>query len=249
MASRKIERHRQDPLIALTISAKEFSEYLLWPDMYRGLHNAGAVCVSIDTTVTGLPITEIIENVSGLIIGGGGDVDPRFYKGSADDPALSGVHTERDENELAFLHEALARQIPVLGICRGAQLINVSRGGTLIGDIERDVAGAIEHRGNESELDQAIHRVDLDSHSSLSELLGDTHSIEVNSGHHQAVKKLGEHLKAVAWSPDRLVEGIESSIPDERLFGVQWHPENLWANQEHAQLLLSNFVDLCRQPR
>ena len=232
------------PLIVLTISSREFSEYLLWRDMYVGLYNAGIMVVSIDTSVESVPIEEIMGEADGLILGGGGDVDPSFYGGDRANATLSGVDATRDLNEIKLLEHALRRGLPVLGICRGAQLINVVRGGTLFHDLNQEFASEVEHRGREDRLDSAIHAVDVCADSRLAALLGAAGSIQVNSGHHQGIAAVGQGLTVVARSADGLAEAIEG-VEENLVVGVQWHPENLWKTQAHASQLLAGFSRWC----
>lgn len=230
--------------MVLSISSREFPEYLLWRDMYVGLFDAGIVVASIDTTVGSLPVEDIMGNADGLILGGGGDVDPSLYGGVPGDTTLSGVDLTRDRNEVAMLEHALQRGLPVLGICRGAQLINVVRGGALFQDLPRDFGTEVEHRGRESLLHTALHPVHVCPGSRLGGLLGASGVVEVNSGHHQGIARVGDGLKVVARSTDGLVEAVEADGTD-RLLGVQWHPENLWRTQAHAGRLLAGFAEWC----
>ncbi len=233
------------PLVVLSMSSREFSEYLLWRDMYVGLYDAGIMVVSIDTTVESVPVGEIMGQVDGLIIGGGGDVDPSLYGGNRFYPILSGVDSVRDLNEITMLEHALRRGLPVLGICRGAQLINVARGGTLFHDLKQEFGTQVQHQGREDRLDSATHSVEVSADSRLAALLGASRSIEVNSGHHQGIAAVGEGLRVVARSPDGLVEAFEG-VDDHLVLGVQWHPENLWRTQAHASRLLAGFARACQ---
>lgn len=238
----------ENPLIILSISSREFTEYVLWRDMYVGLYNAGFMVVSIDTSVESVPIGEIMGKADGLIIGGGGDIDPSFYGGDRHHPTLSGVDTVRDLNESKMLAYANQRGLPVLGICRGAQLINVVHGGTLFHDLKQEFGTQVQHQGHEDRLDSAIHSVEVCNDSRLGALLGVTGSIQVNSGHHQGIAAVGEGLRVVARSPDGLVEAFEG-VEDNLVLGVQWHPENLWRTHAHASQLLAGFASRCSPQR
>ena len=229
----------------LAISSREFSDYVLWADMYRGLHQAGIVPVSIDTSVESIPIQQIIDEADGLILGGGGDVSPLLYGGDPCDSLLQGVDPQRDANEACLVRHALQKGVPVLGICRGAQMINVIRGGTLIQDVRRDIGTVLNHQGPEESLHTALHTVEVVSSSRLARLLGVSGPVEVNSAHHQAIALIGRGLRVSAQAADGVVEAIESTESDEVLLGVQWHPENLWLTQHHARTLLHSFSDLC----
>lgn len=137
----------------------------------------------------------------------------------------------------------------MLGICRGAQLINVAHGGTLVLDLRRNTATALEHQGPEEELHSAVHTACVSADSLLSTLLGAGGSLEVNSAHHQGIARVGGDLRIVAVAPDAAIEAIESADPGKVILGVQWHPENLWCTETHARRLLREFSRLCAARR
>jgi putative glutamine amidotransferase len=164
---------------------------------------------------------EGLDAVAGLILPGGGDVDPEHYGGGHHD-ANYGISPERDRFELALARAAVARPgLPVLCVCRGMQLLNVALGGDLIAHIPDHFGDSVVHRT--PQLKPVPHGVRLDPRSRLAALL-DATELVVQSVHHQAVGRLGHGLRAVAWSEDGVVEAIES---EDRRFvvGVQWHPE------------------------
>jgi putative glutamine amidotransferase len=151
------------------------------------------------------------------------------------------VDDARDEFEIALIAEARRRDLPILAICRGIQVLNVATGGTLIQDIPSQVKGALEHRLTvpQHQPYALAHEVWLDKDTLLTRLmrerLSDADSCEVNSRHHQAVKKLGEGFQISATAPDGVIEAIEA--PAARFcLGVQWHPENFWRTGEFRSL-------------
>ena len=177
------------------------------------------------------------ERIAGVVIGGGNDIDPAIYGG---DVSLSpSIDPERDSFELEVLEEADRRELPVLGICRGAQLINVHRGGNLFGDLA-------PHRKLTSNKGTLLPRkqVDVVPDSLLATWLG-AQSTRVNSLHHQAVKKTGDGLQVTAQDRDGIVQAIESMSGPLRI-GVQWHPEYLLQRRDQRRLF-AHFVGACRE--
>jgi putative glutamine amidotransferase len=162
-----------------------------------------------------------LEVVAGLILPGGGDVDPSHYGGDPHD-ANYGISQERDRFELALARAAIARRsMPLLCVCRGMQLLNVALGGDLIAHIPDQFGTSVVHRA--PQLRAVPHDVRVDPESRLGRVLGET-EFAVQSVHHQAVGRLGDGLRAVAWAEDGVVEAVESDR-HAFLIGVQWHPE------------------------
>jgi putative glutamine amidotransferase len=182
---------------------------------------------------------EILDNCDGLMLSGGTDVDPVIF-GEVPHTALGRVDGPRDPFEITLAREAVRRDMPVLGICRGLQVLNVALGGTLIQDIPSDVPGAAMHEAGENRVEIA-HEVEIVPGSKLAGLLSTTR-VGVNSFHHQAAKRIGEGLSVSATSPaDGIVEGLEMS---DRAFvvAVQWHPENFWKTSPVFDGLFTGFV-------
>jgi putative glutamine amidotransferase len=170
-----------------------------------------------------------LDCLDGLVLTGGGDVDPGSY-GMAASPLVGGVDRTRDVAETALVQDALTRRIPVLGICRGCQLMNVAMGGTLIQHLP-DVSD-LSHLVPDSR-ESGEHNVRLEPGSRLAAVLG-AKDLMVNSVHHQAVKDLAPGVRATAWATDGVVEAIE--LDDAPWIGVQWHPENLQRSGRHRAL-------------
>ncbi|MCW3016007.1 MAG: gamma-glutamyl-gamma-aminobutyrate hydrolase family protein [Solirubrobacterales bacterium] len=165
---------------------------------------------------------ELLDLLDGLILAGGVDVDPALY-GQEADPHTVGTVPERDRAEIALARRALERDLPLLGICRGMQVMNVALGGTLIQHLP-DVVGNDEHRRNVGTFEGNEHPVRLAPGSLAAQAAGEErHS--TRSHHHQAIDELGAGLQVTGWSDiDDLPEAVE--IPDRRFaLGVQWHPE------------------------
>lgn len=162
---------------------------------------------------------DVIASVSGLMLTGGEDVDPRYY-GETRHARLDATDDGRDAVELALYRAARERRVPILAICRGIQLVNVAEGGTLYQDLPSQHSSSVAHAGT-----QARHGLRVEPHTLLERVAG--HPASVNSRHHQAVKTLAASLRAVAWAEDGVIEAVESSDANAGwLLAVQWHPED-----------------------
>ena len=160
-----------------------------------------------------------LDLLDALVVSGGPDIDPSLY-GAEPHPATDGPGRERDQAELALLSGALARDMPVLAVCRGSQVLNVARGGDLVQHLP-DVLGHERHKHTPGQF--ADHEVALDAESRLAGVLGGARA-PVKSHHHQGYGRVGEALRPVAWAEDGTVEALED--PDKRFaVGVLWHPE------------------------
>jgi gamma-glutamyl-gamma-aminobutyrate hydrolase PuuD len=192
-------------------------EAALIPFMYvQAVERAGARPLLVPPTEEG--VEETLDVLDGLLLSGGADLDPDTY-GAEPHPTTSGVRPERDRAELALLEGALARDMPVLAVCRGSQVLNVARGGDLVQHLP-EVVGHEEHRAVPGVFSE--HPVRIEGDSKLGAFLGD--QAPVQSHHHQGIGRLGEGLREVAWAGDGTVEGVEDQS---RRFavGVLWHPE------------------------
>ena len=184
--------------------------------------------------VGGRAVEEALVAFDGLLLAGGGDIEPARY-GAGDHPAQYGTDPGRDELELELARAAVATELPTLGICRGVQLLNVAFGGTLVQHLpERD--GLVEHR---NEAKQTLHAVEVAPGSRLAAALGQLEATCL-SHHHQGLDRLGDGFRPVAWAPDGLVEGIERDRG--WTVGVLWHPESTAAADPVQHRLLAGFV-------
>ena len=177
-------------------------------------------------------IPALVGRLAGVCLSGGPDLDPAAY-GADPHPQLGAIEPSLDAFEVAVARRADALGLPVLGICRGCQALNVARDGTLHQHLPDVTDGSIAHRQTASGR-ETTHTVDVADGSRLAAIVG-AGELDVNSFHHQAVDRLGRGLRAVAWAPDGVIEGIESD--GEALYlGVQWHVETLVDRPRHAQL-------------
>ena len=176
-------------------------------------------------------VADVIDVIDGLLVTGGADVDSSHY-GQPPHPAAQVSDPQRDSFEIAAVLEADQRAMPAFCICRGVQVLNVARGGSLIQDIPDLVEGHPNHYRADI-FDSHAHEVKIEPGARLAALAG-TDRLSVNSLHHQAVEVLGQGLHAVAWAPEGFIEAVEDVDPDRFLIGVQWHPELLFGRQpEH----------------
>jgi len=218
------------PVIGLC-TALEQARWSVWdqqtvllPSNYiEAVQRAGGLAVLLppDPSVTEAP-GEVLDLIDALVLAGGADIDPAAY-GQQPHPETEGMVPERDAFEIALAHAAIDRDLPLLGICRGMQLINVARGGTLLQHLPEQV-GHPEHRRVTGSFDGADHEVDLHEGTlAMRVVAGDRHV--TMSHHHQGIDRLGEGLQVGATSVmDGLPEAIE--LPGRRfVLGVQWHPE------------------------
>jgi gamma-glutamyl-gamma-aminobutyrate hydrolase PuuD len=189
----------------------------LIPYMYvQALDRAGARPLLVPPSDDG--VDETLDALDGLLLSGGADLDPASY-GAEAHPQTTGVRPDRDRSELALLEGALARDMPVLAVCRGLQVLNVARGGDLVQHLP-EVVGHEDHRAVPGVFSE--HPVRVDEGSRLGALLGDR--APVQSHHHQGLGRLGDGLREVAWADDGTVEAVED--PSRRFaLGVLWHPE------------------------
>jgi len=199
-------------------------EAFLLPRSYvDAVQRAGGLAVMLppDERAIDQPDT-VLDLVDGLILAGGADIDPGAY-GAAPHAETVGTVPERDTFEIALARRAIERDVPMLGICRGMQLMNVARGGTLLQHLPES-HGHHEHRRNPGSFDGADHDVRLQQGSLAARAAGET-THGTKSHHHQGVERLGEGFEVTGWSTmDELPEAIES--PRSRFaLGVQWHPE------------------------
>ena len=191
-------------------------------------------------------VDEALAGLDGLLLTGGEDVDPACY-GEAAHPTVVDVERTRDDFEIGLVNKARARQLPLLAICRGIQVLNVACGGSLVQDIPSQVPGALDHQLSalpHQSYDLA-HEIWIDKDTLLARLMNDrlngADTCDVNSRHHQAVKHVGAGLRVSATAPDGVIEALEDPSATFCL-GVQWHPENFWRTGEFRSVF-EGFVE------
>jgi len=231
------------PVIGVTLGdGDEPGIHAVRQDYVRSVEQSGAVPVVLPP-VSPDDVPALLARLDGVLLSGGVDVDPALY-GQEPHPRLGRVNRRRDDFELALVREALRRDLPILAICRGHQLLNVATGGTLVQDIASSVQGHADHDGKGPRWRRS-HRVDVTAPSRLREILGQD-ALSVNSIHHQAVDRVGDDLVVSARCPeDGVVEGLER--PASRfVVAVQWHPESFWNRADSFQRLFDAHAEACR---
>lgn len=192
-------------------------------------------------------IESVVDGLDGILLpGSDSDVDPLRY-GQQPHPNLGSVHTIKDETDLLVIEAAERRRLPLFAICFGMQILNVSRGGTLIQDIRSQIADPIKHEQGIPRT-RPSHRLTMLERSKLSQIAG-TFDAVVNSHHHQAIESIGADLIATAWTTDGVIEAMEDPRPDRFVMAVQWHPELGWEDDFLSQRLFKSFVSQAANAR
>lgn len=206
----------------------------------RAVQHVGGTPVVIPPTATEVDWAVLLAHLDGLLLSGGGDIDPRLY-GEEIEPWMGQVDAERDFSELGLTRAWLALERPLLAICRGHQVLNVALGGTLYQDIAAHIPNALDHAYVATQpMETIAHSVALDPGSRLAATLGDT-TFDVNSSHHQALKAVGDRLVVTGHAPDGVIEAVE--IPELPFcIGVQWHPEAMVKVSPTMWPLFEGFV-------
>jgi putative glutamine amidotransferase len=236
------------PLIGIT-SASTKADSLSYHRAYAAnafaVAQAGGLPVYVPCGLDVETLHAIYDRLDGVLLPGGGDVDPVHY-GREPHPATQNIDDPRDALELTIARWAVDDDMPVFGICRGHQVLNVALGGTLVQDIPSEIgASAHRHDTNGEPRTTRAHTVRIEVSSRLAALVGQL-QLEVNSLHHQAVDRLAPGLVATAWADDGVIEAVEA--PAKRfVLGVQWHPEDLVDDDEAMRRLFKAFIDAARE--
>ena len=225
--------------IALTLDRDETPAEA--SDYVRALVSAG---FGREEVVVLMPGQLPAGSFDGVVLGGGVDVDPARYGQAALSSAGVEVDLERDATDLAVFEKAWSEETPILGICRGLQVVNVALGGTLVQDLPTERPSSLEHQGGPRDRTRRDHAVKIASGTRLA-AAARTGEIAVNSRHHQSIDRLAEGLRVSAQAPDGTVEGVET--PGDRwCVAVQWHPENL-ADDPPSRALFEAFARAVRE--
>jgi len=248
-------RNNRSPLIGITADLSGISENrtqvaqeptLFLPQRYyHAVQQADGMAFIVPPVGSRSALHRILQRLDGLLISGGNfDIHPSYY----DEKPISGlgvIKKARTEFELELVDLALSQDLPLLGICGGAQAINVALGGSLYQDIATQLPNASKHEQG-AKKDKGGHPIEIHSGTRLRRII-QKQTLEVNTTHHQAIKKVGEGLVVNATAKDGLIEGIES--PSHRfVLGVQWHPEVLTGKDLYQRRIFSSFVAASKYP-
>jgi putative glutamine amidotransferase len=207
------------------------------------VERAGGLPILIPAGLDAATLRALYDRLDGVLIPGGGDINPARYNATAH-PLTAGIDDARDALEISVAQWAAADDRPLLGICRGHQLVHVALGGALIQDIASQVTTTIQHDNPVDRPRDLIHPVSIEAGSRLASVVGST-GCTVNSLHHQAVARPAPDLRVTAHAPDGVVEASE--LPDHRFFlAVQWHPEDLAADPAMLRLF-EGLVEAARE--
>ncbi|MGC8865716.1 MAG: gamma-glutamyl-gamma-aminobutyrate hydrolase family protein [Bacteroidales bacterium] len=220
-------------MIAVTKLTDNYQNWLLKADSTLDIVNL--IKLPLDSA------ERIMEQADGLLVTGGGDIHPGLYGKEYDTAICKDIDPRRDSLETMALRKAFERKIPVLGICRGFQMINIFLGGTLLPDLPRDMGDEVMHQCPDPM--NCLHPIQVEPHTMLHRITGFNEGM-VNSNHHQGIDQLAADLKATAFSSDHLIEAIEWKDAEGKswLLAVQWHPERLKENPVFSEPLAAEFI-------
>lgn len=233
---------KRKPIIGLTCSIDTDKDHQYKDTNYcEVISKAGGIPVLIPVfSDFSQDISQVMDQMDGIIITGGHDVDPIHY-GEEPIKTIGPIHPDRDDVEIQIVKECIDQKKPFFGICRGAQILNIALGGDLYQDIYTQIRGKELERHHQWEnTSVSSHSIEIQSDSFLYDIFKQKIGW-VNSSHHQAIRKVAPSLKPVAWSKDGIVEAVvHKTIPS--IFAVQWHPEKMWREDSFAQQIFQYFV-------
>ena len=223
----------QAPVIGITATPGK-SSHTVANDYVTAVAKAGGIPLLLPATNNPQLLEATLAHIDGVLLTGGVDVDPSYF-GEEPHPMLGEVNAQRDTFEMLLIPTAIARGLPVFGVCRGMQMLNVALGGTLWQDIPSQLPDADNHRVTVEQGNPIAHRVDIEPGTISAMVMGAT-TLAVNSRHHQAVREVAPTLKVTGRSPDGIVEMLEG-YPDRPILAVQWHPENFAATDSDTVMI------------
>ena len=233
----KVSTKHQRPVIGITSSHEKDDKLFVRQAYTDAISKAGGIPFIIPVTDNSGALQDILANLDGLLITGGDDINPAFYNERPIGP-LNDIDIQNDNFNLAIIRMAYNINMPILGICRGEQVINVAFKGSLYQDIPTQVSSKIRHNKIDDNT-KSIHSVSIAKNSRLYKIIG-TDNLKVNSSHHQSIKQVADNLRIVALASDNVVESVES-IDNNNIIAVQWHPECM--SEESATCIFNEFIN------
>ncbi|WP_125154326.1 gamma-glutamyl-gamma-aminobutyrate hydrolase family protein [Clostridium rectalis] len=229
-------------LISSVLNLKDSkNNYLLNKNYVDAIRSAGGIPILAPVTNDLNDIKLYVSMCDGLLLPGGEDVSPIILE---EEPlrGIGYINIERDKFEFELFNEFRKHKKPILGICKGCQIIALSTGGKIYQDIFIQHGNTIEHSQPEEQLDELFHSVSIDENSKLYELFNSS-KIRVNSWHHQAISSIGKNMKVTAKSIDGIIEAVESL--DGLIMGIQWHPELLFKKHRKQLSIYKYLINQC----
>jgi len=233
---------KRRPRIGITMRIEQTTNrFYLGRHYSEAVEAAGGAPVHISLIPNSDYIDSVVEDLDGILLpGSDSDVDPLRY-GQQPHPELGTVQVTKDQTDMLVIDVVERKRIPLFAICFGMQILNVSRGGTLIQDIKSQLPDAIKHEQGPPR-ERPSHTIRLLENTRLAGIAGALDAV-VNSHHHQAIESVGADLIATAWTTDGVIEAMEDPRPDRFVMAVQWHPELGWEADGFSQRLFRRFVD------
>lgn len=232
------------PIIGITCNSLDSSNSIS-SSYFSAIENAGGTSIILPNTRNDSCIMDFIGLIDGLLLAGGVDIDPLYF-GEEPRPLMGKIDIDRDYFEMRLIPEALKVDMPILGVCRGIQILNVAMGGTLYQDISMSSKSILKHR-QDAPSSYATHTIDVQPESQLLKILGKS-TIRTNSFHHQAIKEAAPGLFISAFARDGIIEGVESTNHT-YVIGVQFHPEQMWFNNPPITNLFIRYISAAKAYR
>jgi putative glutamine amidotransferase len=229
------------PIIGITMSLEGDSKLFVKKEYSNAIIMAGGIPFLLPLTQKVHIINKMVQKLDGLLLTGGEDIDPTLF-GEEPIDGLGEIIPERDQMEINLIHNVIEQKKPILGICRGCQILNVALGGDMYQDIKSQKKPVLQHfqRAPKSHASHSIH---IHSSSLLFDIIQKM-NIKVNSYHHQAIRNTASQLIPSAFSQDGIIEAVEGTAPN-FILGVQWHPECMVKVSKEALNIFRYFINKC----